>query len=110
AVIEEDTRLVYAIGRDITNLEEQKTLLSKSEKRFRAFFENSQILFCMHSLDGNFISVNKTGADMAGYNIKEVKGKSLFDIIPEDRHALLKEYLNIIKTKGRAEGIMKVIT
>jgi len=109
-VVEEHTKLIYSIGRDITNLEEQKILLSKSEKRFRAFFENSQILFCMHSLDGSFISVNKTGADMAGYTIKEVKGKSLFDIIPEDRHDLLKEYLNIIKIKGRAEGIMKVIT
>lgn len=109
-VIDEETRLIYSIGRDITNLEEQKTLLSQSEKHFRAFFENSQNLFCMHRLDGNFISVNKTGADMVGYTIDEIKERSLFDIIPENNHNLLKEYLNIIKTKGRAEGIMKVIT
>ncbi|TCK85121.1 PAS domain-containing hybrid sensor histidine kinase/response regulator [Albibacterium bauzanense] len=110
SVLEEETRLIYSIGRDITNLEEQKNLLSQSEKRFRAFFENSQNLFCMHNLEGNFLSVNKTGADMVGYTIEEIKQISLFDIIPENNQVLLKQYLNTIKTKGRAEGIMKVIT
>jgi PAS domain S-box-containing protein len=110
SVIDEESQLVYSIGRDITTLEEQKIMLSQSEKRFRAFFENSQNLFCMHRLDGNFMSVNKTGADMAGYTIDEVKGKSLFDIISEDKHDLLRKYLNLIKTQGHAEGIMKVVT
>ncbi len=109
-VIEEQTGLIYSIGRDITNLEEKKILLSQSEKRFRAFFENSQNLFCMHSLDGRFLSVNITGANMVGYTIEEVKERSLFDFIPENNHDLLKEYLEIIRIKGRAEGIMKVVT
>ncbi|HLW07693.1 MAG TPA: response regulator, partial [Marinilabiliaceae bacterium] len=109
-VIDEETRLIYSIGRDITSLEEKKALLSKSEKRFRAFFENSQILFCMHDLDGNFISVNKTGAAMVGYTIQDIKERSLFNLIPKSNHDLLKEYLEAIRTKGRAEGIMKVIT
>lgn len=109
-VIENRTGLIYSIGRDITNLEEQKSLLSQSERRFRAFFENSQNLFCMHSLDGSFLSVNKTGADMAGYTIEEVEKKSLFDLIPKKNQHLLKEYLELIKTQGHAEGIMKVIT
>lgn len=109
-VIEEQTGLIYSIGRDITNLEEQKALLSLSEKRFRAFFENSQNLFCMHSLEGNFLSVNQTGANMVGYTIEEMKEKSLFDLIPKNNHDLLKEYLNDIKTQGHAEGIMKVVT
>lgn len=110
SALEEETRLIYSIGRDITNLEEKKARLSESEKRFRAFFENSQNLFCMHSVEGNFLSVNKTGADMVGYTIDEIKERSLFDIIPENKHNLLEEYLKIIKAKGKAEGIMKVIT
>src|SRR5690554_47213 len=109
-VIDEETRLIYAIGRDITSLEEKKALLTKSEKRFRDFFENSQILICMHDLDSNFISVNKTGAAMAGYKIKDIKERSLFDLIPKSNHDLLKEYFKTISIKGRAEGIMKVIT
>lgn len=109
-VVDEKTKLIYSIGRDITSLQEQKALLSRSEKRFRAFFENSQILFCMHSLSGDFISVNRNGADMVGHTIQDVEKLSLFDIIPKSNHKLLNEYLETIKTRGRGEGIMKVIT
>src|SRR5690606_20220860 len=67
-------------------------------------------LSCMHTIDGMFTAVNKTGADMAGYTVDEVIGKTLFDIILPDRHELLRQYLDVIKTKGHANGIMKVIT
>src|SRR5690606_38985821 len=62
--LEDKTELIFAIGRDVSHVEEQKKHISKSENRFRAFFENSHSLICMHSLDGSFQLVNKTGAEM----------------------------------------------
>jgi len=107
---EDKTGLLYSFGRDISSIEEKKKQIQKSEKRFRAFFEHSQSLSCMHTLEGIFTSVNKTGADMAGYAVDELIGKSLYDLIPEDRHDLLAQYLQTIRTEGQANGIMKVIT
>src|SRR5690606_36614567 len=107
---EDKTELIFVIGRDITNIEEQKKHISITENHFKAIFENSQSLFCMHSIDGAFQLVNKTGADMAGYTVEEVVQKTLFDIIPKDHHHLLKQYLELIRTKGYAQGNMKIIT
>src|SRR5690606_8576851 len=42
--------------------------------------------------------------------VDEVIGKTLYDIIPLERHELLRQYLDVIKTRGHANGIMKVIT
>jgi len=108
--LENKTELIFSIGRDITHIEEQKKNISKSENRFKAIFENSQSLFCMHNTEGAFQLVNKTGAEMAGYTVEEVSKKTLYDIIPSDHHHLLKQYLEVIRTKGYAQGNMKVIT
>ncbi|MFB5946983.1 PAS domain-containing hybrid sensor histidine kinase/response regulator [Albibacterium profundi] len=82
----------------------------KNERLFQAFFENSQSLLCMHDLTGKFIIVNKTGSLMSGYDPEELTNMSLFDIIPEDRHHLLEEYLKEVVKTGKADGIMKVVT
>lgn len=109
ATAEKNTELIYIIGRDITQIEEQNILLKRSEEHFRGFFENSQSLMCMHDLEGNFISVNKTGADLIGYSVEEMEKRSLYTIIPPERHELLKGYLTLIKEKGSASGTMQVI-
>ncbi len=109
ATPEMDAGLIYYIGRDITEVEEKSRALMESEKQFRSFFENSQSLMCMHDLDGKFITVNKTGADLIGYSVEEMEQQSLYDIIPSERHGLLKEYLKTIKLQGRASGKMQVV-
>lgn len=107
---EDETGLVYAAGRDVTELIRQQKITEERGNRFKAFFENSQSLSCMHDLDGVFLSVNRTGADMAGYHVDEIVGKSLYHIIPAERHELLREYLKKIGAVGSAAGMMKVIT
>lgn len=109
ATPEMNVDLIYYIGRNITEIEEKNQALQKSEKQFRGFFENSQSLMCMHDLEGNFMSVNKTGADLIGYSVEEMKGRSLYDIIPIEKHGLLDVYLDKIKIEGRATGKMQVV-
>ena len=77
---------IYSIARDTTDSQAKEELLSKSERRLRAFFENSQGLMCTHDLQGVFISVNEAGANKLGYASEQVIGRSLYDIVPEDRH------------------------
>lgn len=105
-----DTDLIYAIGRDVTELEAQSKLLADNEKRFRMLFENSQTFMCLHDLNGNFLSMNNAGAASLGYTPQELLHASLFTIIPEDRHPLLLEYLKDIATKGHLKGVMQTRT
>lgn len=107
---EDHTDLHYYMGRDITGVEEQKQRLLKSEKRFRAFFENSQTLSCMHNLQGVFLSVNKIGARMVGFDVEDMVGKSLYDVVTPDRRPLVDEYLRQVIESGGAQGTMRVVT
>lgn len=103
---EPESGTIFAIGRDITEERKREIKLIESEQKLRVFFENSQGLMCTHDLEGNFLSVNSSGAAILGYTAEEVMQLSLFDIVPQDRHFELKGYLKGIQTEGRASGQM----
>ena len=110
AMPELSTKSLFAIARDITDETRSKDQTKVSENKFRSFFENSQGLMCTHDLSGNFISVNKTGAQLLGYDsAAELIGKSLFEIVPKNFHGEIDNYLKIIRTEGKASGLMTTI-
>lgn len=79
--------------------QKQKKELVANEKKFRVFFENGQGMMCTHDMQGKFLSVNNFGASVLGYTKEDVAkmGLTLYDIVPEDRHHNVKQYLEEIK-------------
>ncbi|MGM9478150.1 PAS domain S-box protein [Pedobacter sp. GSP4] len=106
ATVEELGGDVFAIGRDVTAEMEKNHALRVSEQKLKAFFESSQGLMCTHDIMGNLISLNPAGARSLGYRRTELANKSLFDIIPEERHNFLRQYLLDITQKGHSTGYM----
>ncbi len=106
ATPEKETGLLFAIARDITPERIKEEQLKRSETKFRAFFESSQGLMCTHDMEGNFITVNQSGANLLGYTVEEILQKNLKDIIPNYLENELKNYLQEIATKGSATGKM----
>lgn len=88
----------------ITAEKDKEHMLAVSEEKLWTFFENSQGLMCTHDLNGEFLSVNSAGAAMLGYTVAEISKMSLFDIVPEDRHVYLKEYLSAIIQQGKVNS------
>lgn len=103
---EPETGSIFAIGRDITYERNRELKLAESEEKLRVFFENSQGLMCTHDLEGNFLSVNSSGAGILGYTVEEILSRSLFDIVPQERHHEVYGYLKVISTNGKANGQM----
>lgn len=103
---EPDTGSVFAIGRDISEERDKELKLKESEEKLRVFFENSQGLMCTHDLNGKFLSVNSSGAEILGYTVSEITSMSLFDIVPPDKLEELHGYLEVIRSKGKANGQM----
>jgi len=101
---EPETGNIFAIARDITEEINKARELEISEARFKTFFENSQGLLCTHDLEGNILSLNHSGAKALGYTKEEVKGFSLYDIIPKKGYADLETYLQSIKDDGMFKG------
>jgi PAS domain S-box-containing protein len=106
ATPEPETGNIFAIARDISAEKSKERQLVLSEERARAFFENSLGFMCTHDLNGKFKTVNMAGANMLGYNVPEILELSLFDIVPESRHDLLRVYLSDIANNGHSQGQM----
>ena len=71
--------------------------LSKSEERYREYFENAKDAIYVHDLNGRYLMVNKAGEDLIGYSRDEILQMRISDVVPrnclEHIHARLKEKL-----------------
>ncbi len=84
--------------------------LKESEDRYRDLFENSNDLVCLHDLDGKLLMVNAASAEITGYSQDELLNMNLHDLILPEYKPLFDGYLSEIEKKGRAEGIMSILT
>jgi len=69
---------------DITRRREAQIALRKSEERFRNFFENSSYSMAIADMDGNWLMVNETFANLLGYTPEELKAISHRDLTHPD--------------------------
>lgn len=96
------------------NAEKEKTAIEEafrqSEKRYRIFFEKSQGFFCTHDVEGNFITVNHSGAQSIGYTSEDLIGVSLKKILSQNTQHFFDTYLEHILKEKSASGLMRVVT
>ena len=104
-----ESGLVYTIGRDVTEFTNRKELLTRSELKYRGLFEKSQGILSIHDLDGNFLDVNEAGLNASGFYKEEMTNFSLYDLVIPERHENIKAYLGAIRKNGEASGEMTVI-
>jgi PAS domain S-box-containing protein len=73
-----------------TELQAFQQRLEESEERYRSLFAQSRDGITLMDLDYVILEANQYQADMLGYEVDEVIGKSVFDFfLPEERgHAL----------------------
>ncbi len=74
-------KLIQGVVRDITERKLAYQELHQSEMRYRALFEFANDAVFIMSPEGEQVLVNNKAADMLGYTIKELSGKSFKDII-----------------------------
>lgn len=82
--------------------------LRESESKFRELFENASDLYWSIDLDGRFASVNRSLAELLGYGVTELVGRSWEEIIPEpDQREIvrraMREKLELGKSRTRYE-------
>jgi diguanylate cyclase (GGDEF)-like protein/PAS domain S-box-containing protein len=80
-----DARLVYGIGRDVTEQRNAEAQLAEAEDRFRSAFDNAAIGMTITSLDGIFLRVNQAFAGMLDRRMEDVVGVGVAELThPED--------------------------
>ncbi len=91
---------VLIVSRDISERKEYEKKLEISEEKYRYLIENA--LEGVWAIDSNAIStlVNPTMANMLGYSVEEMIGKSLFSFMGEEEAKIAK-----IQLEKRKKGI-----
>jgi PAS domain S-box-containing protein len=94
----EGEKLIQGVVRDITERKLAEEALRKSEMKYRALFEFANDAVFIMSPSGEQILVNNKAAEMLGYTVKEMSGKSFKNIIAsyeyEDATKKLKGLIN----------------
>lgn len=104
-----EEQLIYSVGRDITETVEKDKRLQSGEKKFQKFFDNARGVLCIHDLEGNFLEVNPAGFMATGYSPEDMKKASLYDLMPPERHAKIRAYLEALAQTGQASGEMALL-
>lgn len=98
----------------VLEISEKLAVLNKYDLKFYLnwqfdnFFEKSIGMICAHDLEGKLLSVNSASARNLGYEVEEIIGKSLFDLIPKHHHPYLHQILIDIQKDKISKGTMKI--
>ncbi len=68
---------------DITKLKQTEKVLGISESKFKSLVEMIPDLIWEIDIDGKYTYVSPKVMDILGYDVKDILGKTIFDIMPE---------------------------
>ena len=82
----------------------------EDEQFYRDLVEQSQILICIHDLEGVIVSANRQLAKTLGWQPEEVVGATVRQFLAPDVRDKFEDYLAQIVDRGSSTGVMKVLT
>lgn len=102
----EQLKTILGVTVEITALCKARKALEQSELHFRELFDSISDLVYTHDLEGRLQTVNLAVAKTMGFKREEFIGRKISDFMkPELRPLFITEYLEPIRTRGRAAGI-----
>jgi PAS domain S-box-containing protein len=77
--------------------------LSKSEKKYRRLYEDNPTIYFTVDPPGVIVSINEFGANQIGYNVENLVGRPVLNIVhPEDRAAVWEQFQYCLNNPGQA--------
>jgi len=86
-------RYLLGISEDITESKTAEEALRESERHYRQILETASEGIWMFDVDSKTTFANSRIAEMLGYTVEEMLGRSLFDFMNEDDRVLAQTYV-----------------
>lgn len=74
----------YGIYQDVSQFRQMQSALMEGEARFRSIFETSGAGIVIADYEGTIRYINTAYADLLGYQVEELEGRSFANLSPED--------------------------
>jgi two-component system cell cycle sensor histidine kinase/response regulator CckA len=110
AVVREEEGRVRTRGvvHDLTSEKEMRQALKASEDRFQRFYEEAPLGIVIADAEGVLKDGNTAFASLIGYNVKDVEGLSLRDILNMNDQAKVFKSLSLIEEGRRMSAPMEI--
>ncbi|MBI4775220.1 MAG: PAS domain S-box protein [Deltaproteobacteria bacterium] len=79
-----DTPKAMITLHDITKRKLSEDRLKESEERYRTLYDSVHDMICIHDMDGKIIKSNPAMAEIFGYDINDLVGKQIYNLIPQE--------------------------
>lgn len=94
AIKDAEGRMLY-FAAHVQNISERKQIeeeLRQSEEKYRGLLENANDIIYAHDLQGNYLTINRAGAEITGYTRKEILGGlNIAQVVAPEHLELAKE-------------------
>lgn len=98
-------RFIVAVTRDITDLVKEKTQLTIAEQRYRSIVDHNLDGVFTVALDGKILEVNPAAQKLSGYIAKQMTGRSIFNLIPDNDLPKFKELFSNTRMGNALESL-----
>ncbi|PLR75854.1 diguanylate cyclase [Bacillus sp. V3-13] len=99
------TRFVVSVTRDITDTLIEKNRLIASEQRYRSIVDHNLDTIFSIDLMGNILEVNPAARKLTGYTEKQLKKRSIFELISQSDLPVCQSLLNNSKEGYALESL-----
>ena len=104
-----DVVSLAGIASDITERKQIEETLQQQQAELRLLFDLTPAMIAFKDTENSILRVNKRYADTLGNSVEEFKGKSVFEVHPEEATNYYADDLEVIRTGVPKFGILETI-
>ncbi|MBS4027343.1 MAG: PAS domain S-box protein [Ignavibacteriales bacterium] len=96
--------LLYNQRRFIKSQKQKLETLQQRDKKYNDLFNNVTDIIYIYSLEGEIVQINDAATRILGYEMMELVGKPLKQIVEKQHHSAVDKWLREAKIIGESEG------
>jgi PAS domain S-box-containing protein len=100
--------LHFCVAREITERKRAREELERSEEKYRSLLENANDIIYSHDFEGNYLTINRAGAEATGYTRERILGGLNIAQVVAPEHLELAREMTLRKLQDPSPTVYEV--